>query len=270
LTRTTSLGGSGSKGSAPANNLSGAGLYADSSRLAIYDSTLRGGTGMSAFPSEQYENGANGGDGSLMTSTSMFASGSVFQGGDGGGAGFGRAFAETQAGDGGDGIRMFNSSSALLLDDIELGGHAGAHGDGVSFPGLDGQARAANSGSTFTDLAGAAKHFVSPTPVRENTVYSLTFTGTPGDRVALIVANEADYLLKLQWKGVWLVKLGHPLLSLPVGTIPPSGTLTVPWDALDLGGLPSKLLHSQPVFIDAQGNRTIGNASSVLILSDLY
>jgi hypothetical protein len=269
LTRTTSLGGSGSARQGKLSNYnSGAGLSAQTSTITIYDSTLRGGTGASADPNALGVNGAFGGAGCTVSGSSLFASGSTMLGGDGGGSGYGIPFGGAYAGDGGDGIDLVNGSSAVLLDDIRQGGFGGPAGNGPeSFGGYDG---VAESGSTFTHLAGASKHMVSPTPVRENSSFQMTFTGASGERVALVVADEADHVLNLPWKGVMLVKAMHPLLSIPVGTIPAGGTLSVPWTALDLGGLPSKLLHVQPVFSDSQGHHTIGNASSVVILSHLY
>jgi hypothetical protein len=197
----------------------------------------------------------------------LFASGSSFLGGNGGHGGYNAAcFNGSYSGSGGNGI-VLDVASALLFDDVEHAGLVGAPGPGQC--DQTGDRGFPRVGTGFTDLPGTSKHMISPTPVRESTTFQVTFAGAPGDNVALVVAQDADHILKLAWKGVFLVEPEHPLLSIPIGAIPASGTLTVNGSALDLGGLPSKLLHVQPVFVDAQGNHTIGTPSSVVDLSHL-
>jgi hypothetical protein len=267
LTRVTSVGGSApSFPSSCCNYESGAGLRASSSTVTIYRSTLRGGNGESAGFSAP--NGGSGGDGCAASGTNLFFSGSSCIGGNGGQAGppaFG-AF----GGDGGDGVHLSSGSVCYLLENVETGGAPGPASPLDPLNTSPGEAGVARFGTMFIDFTGSSRRMNSPSPVRENTTFNLTFTGTPGEQVALVVSNEADYVFKLPWKGVFLVKALHPMLSVPVGTIPPGGTLTVPWGAPDLGGQPSKVLHTQPVFIDAQGHRTIGNSSVLVMLSHLY
>jgi hypothetical protein len=265
LTSTNATGGSSATyPSSCCHYVGGAGLRATGSTVTIYRSTLRGGSGAG----NSDVNGGSGGNGCSASATSLFASGSSFLGGDGGEAGA-PSLGESDGGDGGDGIALASSSTAILLQDIEQGGAAGPHNP--AYPtSLDGLAGHARTGAGYTDLPGSQKRMHTVTPLRENEVFEMTFTGAPGEQVALIVANAADYTLKLSWKGVLLVQHGHPMLSIPVGTIPLGGTLTVQCAAMDLGGLPSRVLHLQPVFVDPQGNRTIGNPSSTVILSHLY
>jgi hypothetical protein len=268
LSHVTSVGGSGDVGFHYGFGYpSGAGLSADHSSVVVYGSTLRGGTGVSADPNAGGIGGGMGGDACVLSSSSMFAAGSSFSGGNGGGGGYGIPFADVYGGDGGDGISS-TASRSWLLESATLPGIGGAPGVGDgSKSGDNGSPR---SGATFIRLAGSWRRMHVPTPVREDASYQFTFTGLPGEQVALVVSNEASHVLDLPWKGVLLTKTMHPLLSIPMGTIPEGGTLSVSSTALDLGGLPSKLLHVQPVFIDSQGHHTLGNASSVVILSHLY
>jgi hypothetical protein len=265
LTRTIATGGgSPTYPSSCCNYVGGAGLHATSSTLTIYLSTLHGGNGAG----NSNVNGGSGGVGCSASTTSLFASGSSFIGGDGGEAGA-PSLGESDGGNGGDGMQLSSASTAYLLQDIEQGGAAGPANPlyPTSLSGSPGHAR---TGGAFTDLPGTSRRMHSETPVRENTSIQLTFTGTPGEQVALVVANSANHTLELAWNGVLLVTVGQLLLSMPVGTIPQGGTLTVPWDVPDLGGLSSRVFHLQPVFRDAQGNRTLGNASSMVILSHLF
>jgi len=272
LTRTTGLGGNGSVLPAPQAAPSGAGFAAIHSTVAIYDCTLHGGVGASAMPQDPGQDGAFGGDGCSGSASTIFASGSEIAGGNGGGAGWGVGFSETWGGDGGDGMRLTSNTIARLLDVVPTAGVGGPAGNGDgSYDGESGLERDAQSGSTFVDFAGSSKHMISPTPVRENSVVQLSFTGSPGDQIALLVSNDANQVLIPTWAGELLVKVNHPMWAIPVGTIPSSGTLQVPWAVGDLGGQSAKLLHSQPVFISAtQGHRKLGTPSSVVILSHLY
>jgi hypothetical protein len=268
LTRTNSLSGAGDSGPSPGGHYSGAGVFVTSSTVAIYDCTLTGANGQGVHHFNDID-GGNGGDGAHCGNNSViFASGSSFIAGNGGQGGHtSDCFGQSWGGDGGNGIELFGAS-VVLLDDIEQAGQGGPGGPGnCDNPGDPGLPRA---GFGFTDLSGASKHMTSPTPERENTVAQLTFSGTPGDQVALIVANDADYVLNLSWKGVVLVTTQHPLLTIPIGTIPSGGILPVSTGVLDLGGQPAKLLHVQPVFIDAQGHHTLGTPSSTVILSHVY
>jgi hypothetical protein len=267
LTRTIGHGGSAHCTIIQCGHSGGAGLVATSSTLTIHDSTFRGGNGSDAYPGYPFD-GLTGGTGASLGGVTLFASNSSFLGGFGGAGGHNiSCFPGTQSGDGGDGLDAF-SSHVWLLADIARGGEAGPEGPGLcDYPGSPGFDR---YGGTFTDLSGQAKRMVSPTPLRENAAFQLTFVGAAGDRVALVVADDPDYFVKLAWKGVWLVKTEHPLLSIPIGTIPPSGTLTVNGSALGLGGLPSRILHVQPVFVGTQGIHTIGTPSCVVTLSQLY
>jgi hypothetical protein len=269
VTRTLGTGGNGSVLPEPQNAWSGAGIVVSQSTVAIYDCTFHGGVGDSAAPSSP---GLDGASGASVAASTVFASGSSFLGGNGGGAGWGKGFSETWGGDGGNGISLAGNSIARLLDDVTVGGSGGAAGQGDgSNAGSGGFDRHAASGSAFVDFAGSSKHMISPTPIRENKVVQLTFTGTQGDRVALLVSNDADQMFIPTWAGALLVKIDHPLWAIPVGTIPSGGMLQVPWAVGDLGGQSVKLLHSQPVFISAmQGHRKLGTVSSVVILSHLY
>jgi hypothetical protein len=272
VTRTTGTGGSGSVLPEPQNAPSGAGIVVNQSTVAIYDCTFQGGIGDSAAPSAPAQDGAGGGDGAAVGASTILASGSSFVGGNGGGAGWGQGFSETWGGDGGDGISLDGDSIARLLDDVTTPGFAGPEGEGDgSNGGNNGLARNATPGSLFLDVAGPSKHMLTVTPVRENSVITMTFTGTAGDRVALYFATDADQVWIPTWAGTLLLHVDHPAWAVPVGEIPASGTLQVPWGIADLGGLPSKLLHMQPVFVSAgPGHRKLGNASSMIILSHLY
>jgi hypothetical protein len=267
LTRVTSTGGSAPPfPNSCCSYVSGAGVSASGSTVTLYRSTLRGGNGESAGFSAP--NGGSGGDGCSASATLLFLSGTACTGGDGGQAGqpaFG-AF----GGDGGDGIRLSNISTCYELESTQTAGAAGPASPFDPINTSPGNRGVAREGTTFVDLTGSARRMQSPSPVRENTSYAMSFTGTPGEQVALLVSSAADRVLQLPWKGVLLLKAMHPSLSIPVGTIPPAGTLSVTWGAMDLGGLASKTLHVQPVFVDAQGHRTLGNASSTVILSHLY
>jgi hypothetical protein len=270
MTRTTSLGGSAGF----FNNLgtlpSGAGLNAQSSVLAIYDSTLRGGTGTSVSPNSPAVSGGNGGHGCWTESCWLFASGCQFLAGNGGQGGAGYFMAEAYGGDGGDGIRLEYGSTAVLFDDVLVRGLGGAPGNGPeSYGGADGNAYFTDPGSMLTNLPGPSKHFVSPTPVRENTLATLTFIGMPGERVQLLICRTSGHHFDAMESGVLL--LGSPIRVVSMGVVPASSTLLVQFPVLALDpGVESTVLYMQARFMDQQGNTVLSGPSSMVILSHLF
>jgi hypothetical protein len=273
LTRTSGVGGSGGLTQEPGELPSGAGMHAQSSTFAIYDSTLEGGTGSSADPSANLVDGGEGGDGCLASTDSWcFSSGSSMMAGNGGGGGYGAfAFNPTWGGDGGNGLHLEYFSSGVLLDDLLVRGAGGPPGSGPeSFDGAPGYARLAQLGENkFTDLPGASRHFISPTPVRENTSAVLTFTGVPGEQVELLISRSAGLRADRNENGVLL--LGGPMRIASMGVVPASGTLLVQFPVFALDpGVESTVLYMQARFTDQQGNTVLSGPSSMVILSHLF
>ena len=267
LAHTSSIGGSGSSSPNCCWNVSGTGLYANNSSIAIYDCDFHGGNGTSAG---QGHNGAYGGAGCRTLTSACFASGSSFVGGDGGNAGFGIPFADTYGGNGGNGIEAFTASTVQLLDDFTQAGPAGqAGGGGSSYPGSPGHDRVVSGGGTIVDFAGTAKHFISPTPVRENTIATLTFRGVPGETVRLLIARTPGFAFDALESGVLL--LGDPIRTVHVGMIPPSGALNVHFPIPSIGpALESSLLQLQARFTDPQGNAVLSGPSTMVILNQAF
>jgi hypothetical protein len=270
LTRTTSLGGSAGSYNNIGTLPSGAGLNAQSSVLAIYDSALQGGTGTSVNPNANAASGGDGGHGCWAQSCWLFASGSQFLAGNGGQGGAGHFLADAYGGDGGDGIRLESGSTAILLDDLLVPGLGGGAGNGPeSYAGADGVAYLTDAGSTLTNLPGPSKHFVSPTPVRENTLTTLTFTGAPGEQVQLLISRTAGRYFDPTEEGVLL--LGSPIRVVSLGVVPASGTLSAQIPVFTLApGFESTVLHMQARFTDPQGNMVLSGSSSMVILSHLF
>jgi hypothetical protein len=271
LTRCTSLGGSAGVFHGDGNEPSGAGLSAQDSVVAIYDSTLQGGSGASANPNAIDDDGGAGGHGCWATSySSVFVSGSQLVAGNGGAGGAGYFLAPAYGGDGGDGLRLEYESNAVLLDDVLEPGVAGGAGNGPeSDPGDDGYAYVTATGSALTYLPGRSRHLLSSTPVRENTVAPLKFTGAPGEQVQLLISRTAGLRTDRTESGVLL--LGSPIRVVSVGVVPASGTLSVqiPVSSLD-PGVESTVLYMQAPFTDPQGNTVLSGPSSMVILSHLF
>jgi hypothetical protein len=177
---------------------------------------------------------------------------------------------ESYGGNGGNGIEAFSASTVQLLDDITVagpGGHAGS--GGASYPGSPGQDRIASGGGTIVDLSGTAKHFISPTPVRENTIATLTFRGVSGETVKLLIARTPGFVFDALENGVLL--LGAPIRTVNMGVIPASGVLNVQLPIPSIGPvLDASLLQLQARFTDSQGNVVLSGPSTMVILNQAF
>jgi hypothetical protein len=271
LTRCTSLGGSAGVFHGDGNEPSGAGLYAQDSVVAIYDSTLQGGSGASANPNAIDDDGGAGGHGCWAISySSVFVSGSQLVAGNGGSGGAGYFLAPAYGGDGGDGLRLEYASTAVLLDDVLVAGLGGGAGNGPeSNPGDDGYEYVTATGSTLTFSPGRSRHLISSTPVRENTVAPLQFRGAVGEQVQLLISRNADLRADRTENGVLL--LGGPIRIASMGVVPASGTLIVQFPVFALDpGIDSTALYMQARFIGQQGHSVLSGPSSMVILSHLF
>ncbi|MFN0243154.1 MAG: hypothetical protein ACKVWV_09715 [Planctomycetota bacterium] len=236
----------------------GMGLLALDSTTSVAQSILRGGDGMATTPNSDMQDGGHGGDGLRVISPTLAASATTVLGGSciggDGGAGMGLGIGFAYGGNGGNGVRV-ESGLVRRLDVTSSGGAAGwstfQNGHWPSQDGAPGQAQVGDP-ADFEDIAGDARAITARSPVREGDLLSLTFHGTPGDRVTLLVGLDAR---AQTWTPTWHAPLlvqapGSKAKSIrPIGVVPVSGVLEVSLPVADLGfGIDARTLHLQALF----------------------
>lgn len=211
------------------------GLDVESATVFLYDCEVLGSIGPDAqsLPFIPHTPPGEGGEAVRLHLSTLFASGSSLQGGDGGSS---EATVCDPGSDGGDGIAYGAGSLARLLDTAVTGGAAGLAGPGCGLPdGSPGQAFDGPRGGVLT-LPGAARSFAASSPVAEGTQVDLVFEGAPGDAVIVVLALEPGAgIYHDAFGAVQLV--AAPFLAFPFGVVPAGGVLSagVPIPALGAG-----------------------------------
>ena len=272
LVGTTCKGGSGlnggSRGAFPGT--SGAGMRAIASSVTLYDDTLLGGVGMDGTFASGNWNGGHGGAAYSGAGSTLFVSGSTCTGGDGGDGQTTNCFT-SEGGNGGAGIALTSGGDqAHVLATPAAGGWGGA-GILVFCAPVAGPQAPARSGAPaqFVDLTGSAHRLSAPVPVHEAAPATLTFTGQPGDHVALLLSRTVGATFVPAQSGVVLV--APPYRTLQLGTVPASGALTVQLPMPDLGaGIDAIRLFAQSSFTDAGGSSVLGSPATLVVLDRAF
>jgi hypothetical protein len=226
-------------------------LRVDSSRVALYDTQVVGGTGGSFTGKTGC--GDHPGDGATaMTAASSeaFASGGTFQGGDGGYApGWAPIF-----GSGGSGV-FLDSRSVLDALDCQLAGGSGLP------PG------APSSGTGWvTPLAGTRRVVIAPALLPEHSQLDVQLDGLAGDEVWMPRSTRLDHQLSQPLLSVWLISLPLRMPVAPSATLPPGGTsATLPALFIPLGATHA-LWATQGMFV-SPGEARLGSVRQLLSLS---
>ncbi|MSR62187.1 MAG: hypothetical protein EXS08_07060 [Planctomycetes bacterium] len=226
-----------------------AAVFLANSTAALYECRIEGHDAGSA-PFE-----IDGGIGlSLLTSTATLYSSSVV-GGHGSQPAFGG-----QPGQGGPGCAL---DDGAILDVLGSSVQGGAGGSG----GSSGAAFVTFNGSVVHPLPNLAHLLTTPSPVREGTTTSLTFSGHPGDRVLVIVGLKPGLYLTAPTRVGPLV-IGAQRFNLSLGVLPASGTKTVNFNMPLIAGATSSF-YLQGLFQSA-GEIALGTATQVHVLDSSY
>ena len=232
----------------------GIGLSSLDSNLYLSDTQCIGMDGEDG--TSQFWSG-NGGAGASVTGGSLFATGSLFQGGKGGSN---STPLPVGAGNGGAGLAL--TASGVAVDCVFVGGRGGTSSVG---PGVNG---AGVSGATLTVLPGAARHFAVDSPVREGQSTTMHLGGLPNESVGVIYGPVPSSLVALPAFGGALLIDAATSSGLILGNLSPTGSLSVP---VAMPMLPASVLavplHLQAVFFDAPLTyAALGPPSSLLLL----
>ena len=265
------VGGPGNRSTTDPTNPGARGLELQDSIAAGFDSSIMGGQGDSC--SFAIGVAALGGDGVFVGHSALPArlllSNSSVQGGRGGEAGcFPPLYCVS--GNGGTGLRVGNGAAVTLQTTTPVGGPPGPQeAAGCGSIGAVGPALA-NQGSLQVRPTPAIA-LSSPTVAGEGQTITLTFTGTPGDRVFLIAGTQTTF--RELAAGVQLVQPGPTAFPQrgPVGILGASGTLSL---AYPLPQLPASIgaanLWFQAFARHPDGRHTLGSFSVVTVLDSVY
>lgn len=239
----------------------GDGLRALNSNVSLYDVGLKGGHGNDG---EVY--GGDGGHGlALLGTSTLFASGSDFQGWFGG---TGNDWVFSEAGDGGSGVYATAATTCRFLDSTFAGASGGSSLSGGP-KGVDGQPRKIIG--TVVDLAGLAHRLTLSSPVREQESMEFTLSGHPNDQVYTVfgIGDGSQYLA--EYAGQFHVSVPW-LQFLYVGLVPASGTLAGSVPVPELGpGVQGLVFRVQPFFVHGVGGNTLlGNWAPLVLLDGAF
>jgi hypothetical protein len=217
----------------------------------LYDCDVRGGDGTSAVA----------GSCGARVDGFLFASGSSFQGGDGGDGHYVSFFGCSYAGPGGQGLLLMGEAHELQC--AFQGGQGGA---GVCGPaGAPGEPVSVCCGGALAEVPGLIARSLSATsPVSEGGAVGVSLAGAAGDLVLLAFTTGQDALFLPELHGVLL--LAQPFAIVPAGVLGPDGTLDL---ALPVGTLPPGVeglsLLGQGAFLTGAGPVFLGPGASVLV-----
>lgn len=242
-----------------------AGLAATTSNVALYDCTCRGGHASDGSAL------LVGGDGAAITGGFLFASGTSFQGGNGGDGSAGFPLCQSGA-PGGHGLHLKTGApAASTLECAFTGGLGGAPPPGTTTcsGGAAGSGIKIDSG-THGPLAGTAHSLVCAPTCRETKSFTLTYTGEPGELAFIDFSGLQGFTYFPDFRGVLV--LGFPLFTQFHGTLPASGTLVKSSGAINDLGVATEgvTIYLQSAFVSAaNGLFQAGPSATVLLDASL-
>lgn len=246
----------------------GPGLVATNSSLAIHESTITGGSGGNLC--NGFNDGTDGGDGVVLSSSFLFASRSNVAGGEGTSVGG----PDSLAGWGGHGLVMFGASSQAHLLQCALVGGLGGHNQNCVFcasccDGNDGSP-ASNFGGTLDTLSGSARVLAGSGMARESTPLALTVTGPPGDVFAVGIRRTTGFAWTPARFGVQLLS-PPPDRFLILGTIPASGIISTSLVMPSVSSAnPGQTYHLQLITSGSDGVPHYGSPLSIAVVDSAY
>jgi len=234
----------------------GDGLRAVESAVVVYSSLLQGGEGSH----ESNPEGGDGGAGARVSGWGLFAAGTTFKGGRGGGGDY---IGCTLSGDGGDGITL-TQAQAWLLDDTLIPGLAGFFS--TCGPGSPGLPITANN-SVVQQLPGKARNLVGPAWTFDNSSTAITVSGQPGDSVWLLHAPQGAWAFAPALNGWAAIPRPWRMPIVPAGVIGAGGTLVVPLEIPDLSGSESGWMWSlQALCVDPAGKTFLSSPRGLIVV----
>ncbi|HEX5011279.1 MAG TPA: hypothetical protein VFY71_12850 [Planctomycetota bacterium] len=251
----------------------GVGLDLFDTSAVLHDVKATGGDGLSLTYSSDlgaymYTSGLHG---IQIQGGSLWLSGGVLQGGNGGNGGLDTQWNQCIPGmDAGHGLLLQAGSPQVMLRGVTAaGGAAGVYvgstdcSSGSTADGAPGFGVQVSSGAV-QELSGTPIQLHVASPVREQQVLTASVSGPAGLPVILLASPTFGKLSLVAVSGPLLT--GIPQLVLPLGPLPASGTLSLQAAVPELGaGLQFASWTLQVISIEG-GQRIAGPATSLLLL----
>lgn len=235
------------------------GICAVDTDLAIWDSTVAGGQGVSAYPQLSLPAGA-GAEGMVFDGYA-FASGSVFLGGAGGSANTGSC---GTGGNGGDGIAL--AQAATLVEALACT-FAGGNGGGGCPGGANGAA-VVRGAATLAHQAGVATAIEATSPHRVGQTTTLTHTGVQGGLYFALAGTTPAFLRTTPLGLPGVLHLTGPGATVPLyaGTYGAGGQTLLPV-FLPPTGREGTVILLQTVAFTLPGTFTVSAPTALFVLA---
>jgi hypothetical protein len=258
----------------PPASRDGNGLVATSSSVSVHETTARGGYG--GLLCNGYFDGTDGGDGVRLQSTFVFGANSAFAGADGQSFLTGGQLG-AYGGYGGDAVVVLDATSSVHVIQSTLLGGSGGYNFNC---GLCGSCCSGDAGQAYTTTGPALDVLSSTAPTlsaanigRESTALALTIHGVAGDRAALAISRDTQFVFDPLLQGVTLVGEPVPVATrfMILGTIPANGTLrtTLQLPAIPLTD-PGRTLWLQLLTTSPSGASRVGSPLTVAVVDSSF
>ena len=236
-------------------------VAATASGLHVFDCTILGADA----PADG--SGGDGHHGIVQDGGTVLIEGGLVQGGTGD-DGTGAAFVcAVPPGDGGDGLVLFGAPAPVArLQGATLAGGAGGTNPACS-DGTPGSAWVTFSG-TVTDLGGVHHGLDVETPERMGQIATNVLTGAPGDIVVLGIGVGPAATWFPPWSGT--ISVDPVLVTLPMGTVPPTGSFTVDVLIPLFPNFQSVQFFEQAVFVTPAGQITLSTPCYPMALNPVF
>lgn len=250
----------------------GAGMESDDSNVALYGTSVLGGSAglyVECTSAYGYGDGGNGGHGIVRTSpatSALFAANTTVAGGAGAdGVDPVPNCSCTFGGSGGNAVLGAPNAGWVQSS---IGG--GLPGIGTCALGCGGSFGYPSPAITF---AGTARTVAARNPIvaREGQTLQLSIRGLSGDQVELVWVQRNAFALSPALDGVRHYSLRHPQPVMPLGVIPGGNALPLAWNVAELGaGVQGTRVLYQPVHRAASGEVKQGQPFAVVLLDSAY
>ena len=161
---------------------------------------------------------------------------------------------------------------AQLVALAASGGAAGSGGFGFfgpdGQPGVPGQALSIVGATVASTLPGPVKRLTADGLWRSGVPETITFVGTPGDLVFLVVSTKAGFRPVPGKQGVLLLG-GMPSVQ-PLGAIGPGGTLSTTILPTLPAGWDGRVLHLQAWLAQPDGQNILTGPSTTTIVDPAF
>lgn len=265
--RSVLVGGRGAVGVTGHQGVSGAGVRATASGIAVFQSTVAGGESLTCCDGSDCGSGVE-----LYGGSDLYAHTTAASGANGG---MGTCPPCSWGGSGGSGVLARDVGTLARICDCAL--TFGIGGDGYpnfgcqDVDGGDGRPVFVYGSATSESIGGPGRMLEAPGIVRTGTFPVLTVRGAPGDEVWVRVNRSPTRQWQSELSGMLMVDVPAASNVLFAGTIESSGAIGVvlPVPPLPSGDL-TTVLHAQAIVRRPDGAMVLGAPAAIVVVDAAY